>query len=73
MSGCRVTSTFVFVTQIDLVAAGDIAEMIGISLQRIDQLARAGKMPEPVAIVSSGRVWLRSEIEQWARETGRAK
>lgn len=59
--------------QIDLVAAGDIVEMLGISKQRVDQLARAGKMPEPVAVVSSGRVWLRDEIEQWAKETGRIK
>lgn len=57
--------------RIDLVSTGDIAKMLVLSKQRVDQLARAGKMPEPVAIVSSGRVWLRDDIEAWARETGR--
>lgn len=70
-SPCPDTSTIVFVAQIDLVSAGDIAEMLSISKQRIDQLARANKMPEPVAVVASGRIWLRDDIVEWARETGR--
>jgi predicted DNA-binding transcriptional regulator AlpA len=61
------------VAQLELMASGDIAKLLGITQQRVDQLSRTGKMPEPVATVSLGRIWLRSEIEAWARETGRLK
>ena len=48
-----------------------IAELLGVSKQRVQQLAAAGKLPEPTAELSIGRVWLRTDIETWARETGR--
>lgn len=48
-----------------------IAELLGISKQRVQQLVVAGKLPDPTADLSIGRVWLRSDVETWARETGR--
>lgn len=48
-----------------------IADLLGVSKQRAQQLAAADKLPEPVAELRIGRVWLRSDIEKWARETGR--
>ncbi len=48
-----------------------IADLLGVSKQRVQQLAAAGKLPEPVADLRIGRVWLADAIEQWARETGR--
>lgn len=48
-----------------------IAELLGVSKQRAQQLAAGGKMPEPVAELRIGRVWLRADVEKWARETGR--
>ncbi|UUW91753.1 helix-turn-helix transcriptional regulator [Pimelobacter simplex] len=48
-----------------------IAELLGVSKQRVQQLAAAGKLPEPHADLRIGRVWLRADIEKWARETGR--
>lgn len=48
-----------------------IAELLGVSKQRVQQLAAGGKLPEPHADLRIGRVWLRADIEKWARETGR--
>lgn len=48
-----------------------IADLIGVSKQRVQQLVAAAKLPEPTADLSIGRVWLRKDIEKWARETGR--
>ena len=48
-----------------------IAELIGVSKQRAQQLAAAGKLPAPTADLRIGRVWLREDVERWARFTGR--
>ncbi len=45
--------------------------MLGVSRQRADQLSRAGDFPSPVGEISAGRIWLRDDIEAWAKSTGR--
>ncbi|HCB06273.1 MAG TPA: DNA-binding protein [Nocardioides sp.] len=57
--------------ELDLVGATEIAEMLGISTQRVSQLAVKETFPVPVAVLAAGRVWLRTDVEKWARETGR--
>ncbi|MGD0285097.1 MAG: hypothetical protein ABSC31_01760 [Acidimicrobiales bacterium] len=57
----------------DLVGVSEIAELLGITRQRADQLLRQKGAPEPVAVLTQGRVFLREDIERWARETGRFK
>lgn len=54
-----------------LVAAQEIALMLDVSRQRISQLAASKGFPEPVAVLGVGRIWLREDIETWARSTGR--
>lgn len=46
--------------------------MLGISRQRVQQLADRKDFPEPVAALTMGKVWRTSDIEMWAKETGRA-
>jgi predicted DNA-binding transcriptional regulator AlpA len=63
---------------IDLVSVTEIAEMLGISRQRVNQLIQAYEdFPPPEADLAIGRVWLRSAIEEWAkshpRRAGRPK
>lgn len=41
--------------------------MLGVSLQRADQLSRTDDFPEPVVILRAGRVWNREDVEAWAR------
>ena len=56
-----------------LVGTAEIAEMLGVSRQRVDAIARTHEdFPAPEAVLASGRIWLRVAIEDWARSTGRA-
>ena len=49
----------------------EIAEALGISRQRVDQLTRREDFPKPAAVLASGRIWKTEDIEKWAREEGR--
>ena len=52
---------------LDLVSATEIAEMLGVSRQRVNQLIQAyTDFPEPEADLAIGRVWLRSAVQSWA-------
>ena len=56
----------------DLMGVHEIAELLCVSRQRVDELSRTrDDFPEPVQVLRSGRIWARSDIETWARETGR--
>lgn len=55
----------------DLVSTPEIAVMLGVTRQRIDQLARTEGFPVPAAELAIGRVWLRQDIEAWMSATGR--
>jgi hypothetical protein len=48
-----------------------IAQLLGISKQAVQSLDKRGKLPEPVAELAIGRIWLADDIEAWARDTGR--
>jgi len=51
-----------------LVGMAEIAEMLGVTRQRADQLTRAyADFPKPEAELSAGRVWKRAAIERWIR------
>jgi predicted DNA-binding transcriptional regulator AlpA len=54
-----------------LVGTIEIAELLGVSRQRVDQLARRDDFPAPEAALASGRVWKRADVERWAKKTGR--
>jgi predicted DNA-binding transcriptional regulator AlpA len=62
----------------DLVSVPEVAEMLGVSRQRVHQLIKSYEdFPEPEANLSVGRIWLRSDIQAWIaahpRSTGRPK
>jgi predicted DNA-binding transcriptional regulator AlpA len=54
-----------------LVGVAEVAEMLGVSRQRVTQLAKTASFPRPTVQLAAGPVWESAEIEQWARETGR--
>jgi predicted DNA-binding transcriptional regulator AlpA len=54
-----------------LAGPAEIASMLGVSRQRVTQLAAHPDFPRPVAELSMGKVWLRSDIETWAAKRGR--
>lgn len=56
-----------------LVGAAEIAEMLAVTRQRVDAIARRDPtFPRPEVELASGRVWRRDEVESWAIGKGRA-
>lgn len=55
----------------DLLGVTEIAEMLGVTTQRVSQLVRTPAFPEPVARLAAGLIWDRQDVEAWARDTGR--
>ena len=57
---------------LDLVGVAEIAELLGVTRQRVDAIARTHPdFPKPVADLAAGRIWQRRDIENWARKVGR--
>lgn len=59
----------------DLISASEVAEILGLSHYNTvsTYLRRYPDMPRPVVDKSKGRIrlWLRQDVEVWARKTGR--
>jgi predicted DNA-binding transcriptional regulator AlpA len=47
-----------------LVGLAEMAEMLGISNQRVHQLAAKASFPAPVVVHSHGRAWKTEEIKK---------
>ncbi len=58
---------------LDLIGATEIAALLGVSRQRVNQLAHAEGFPKPVGKLRQARIWNREDVEAWARQTGRLK
>lgn len=62
----------------DLVGATEAAQLLGVSRQRVGQLAERPDFPAPIARISAGPVWTRASVhafmERWGRKiTGRPR
>lgn len=44
-----------------------VAGILGVTYQRVQQLHKAGRLPQPVRRDEIGPLWKRSDIEKWAR------
>ncbi len=52
----------------ELVGVSEVGGLLGVSRQRVDQLAKAYEdFPAPVAELASGRVWRRQDIKAWLK------
>ena len=56
-----------------LMGIAEIADLLGVSRTRIHQLRAAGALPDAYDTLAMGPVWLREDVERWARETGRIR
>ena len=54
-----------------LAGVAEVAGMLGVSRQRVSQLAGSRDFPEPVVTLAAGPVWERKAVEDWAERTGR--
>jgi predicted DNA-binding transcriptional regulator AlpA len=48
-----------------LAGAHEVRHLLGVSLQRVYQLAARADFPDPVAILAQGKVWSIDDIEKW--------
>ncbi|MGH9193473.1 MAG: hypothetical protein ACRDZ0_13495, partial [Acidimicrobiales bacterium] len=59
----------------DLLDAGEVAELLGLASSNVVNVYR-GRYPDfPVPVIERRgfRLWLRADVESWARNTGRVQ
>lgn len=54
-----------------MVSTAEIARLLGVTRQRVQQLAKTPAFPRPAATLGMGNVWHTADIRAWASETGR--
>lgn len=54
-----------------LVSGAEIARRLGLSRERVRQLARREDFPDPIGRVGVAIVWRWPDVEAWAERTGR--
>ena len=58
--------------KLDVIGISEVAAMLNVSRQRADKLTRTDPtFPPPVAEIHAGRIWMRTDIANWIRDTGR--
>jgi prophage regulatory protein len=51
---------------VELIGPQEIAQLLGVSRQRVGQLTKRGDFPKPVAVLAMGQIWDADEVRQWA-------
>jgi len=49
----------------------EIAVMLNVSRQRVQQLMEKDDFPEPWAVLATGRIWAAEDVEAWGVKAGR--
>lgn len=61
----------------EIVGVTEVAGILGVSKQRVSELARSRDFPPPIVMLAAGPVWLQSSIVQfvsrWHRRPGRRR
>ena len=57
----------------DLVGVSEAASILGWDRRRVVTYVDRGSFPEPAAILASGRIWRREDVEAFARDRARRK
>jgi predicted DNA-binding transcriptional regulator AlpA len=52
----------------DALSVGEIAKLFGVTRNSAHRYTQRPEFPEPLAVTSGGRVWLRRDVERWGRE-----
>lgn len=59
------------ITPMHLVGPSEVARLLGVTRQRVDQLASEDDFPAPEVILTRIRIWRTDDIKAWAKRTGR--
>jgi prophage regulatory protein len=60
------------VGEVTVVAAAEVAAMLGVSRQRVTQLTAKPDFPAPLTTLSVGKIWSYAAVRAWAERTGRS-
>lgn len=54
---------------LELVGAAEVAEMFGVSRQRLHKIIEENPdtFPEPLARLKAGNIWDKKDVERWAK------
>lgn len=55
----------------DLVTGAEAARRLGVSRERLRQLAARGDFPPPLGTLGRATVWRSSDVAEWAAKRGR--
>src|SRR5690606_21891542 len=55
----------------ELVGTAEVAEMLGVSRQRVNALTAHPDFPRPVAELAAGKVWRKGDLSRFAEERAR--
>lgn len=53
----------------DLAGLQEVAEMLGVTKRTATRYVDREDFPQPLGRISTGRVWLRRDVEAWAKRT----
>lgn len=55
----------------EVMGAAEIADLLGVSRQRVQQLVTRADFPAPIGVLTMGKVWRRDQVEAWNVERRR--
>lgn len=58
-----------FVPREELASIAEVAEMLGVTRRTAHRYVDRDDFPAPIGRLAVGRVWLRADVERWAKET----
>jgi predicted DNA-binding transcriptional regulator AlpA len=53
----------------DLAGLAEVAQLLGVTKKTAQKYMRRPDFPEPLGRVSTGFIWLRSDVKAWAKRT----
>ncbi|MFV2013221.1 MULTISPECIES: helix-turn-helix transcriptional regulator [unclassified Micromonospora] len=54
--------------ELRLVASQEVQEMLGVSRTRAYQITNSKSFPDPVVVLSVGRIWRTEDVERWIKQ-----
>jgi predicted DNA-binding transcriptional regulator AlpA len=53
----------------ELASIAEVAEILGVTRRTVHRYVDRHDFPKPIGELAAGRVWLRAEVEIWAKAT----
>jgi prophage regulatory protein len=57
-----------YVPREELASIAEVAQLLGVTRRTAHRYVDRDDFPEPVGHLAAGRIWLRADVERWAKE-----